>query len=69
MIDSIKREIRNHLNTEVKVVTKENRNRSEIFYGYVSEIYSHVFLVTNGNEKKSYSYSDILSKDIEVTYM
>lgn len=69
MIDSIKSDIKSHLNKEIKIVTKETRNRNEIFYGYISEIYSHVFLVTNGEEKKSFSYSDILSKDIEVTYM
>lgn len=69
MIDAIKNDIKNHLNREVKVVSKENRNKQDIFYGYVSEIYSHVFLVSNGNSKKSYSYSDILSKDIQITFM
>ena len=68
MIESIKSSIRNHLNQEVKVVAKENRNRNEVFYGYVSEIYNHVFIITNGIEKKSYSYSDILSKDIRITF-
>ena len=48
-------------------MSKENRNKTDVFYGYVSEIYSHVFLVSNGSSKKSYSYSDILSKDIQVT--
>ena len=69
MIDAIKNDIKNHLNREVKVVSKENRNKKDVFYGYVSEIYSHVFLVSNGNSIKSYSYSDILSKDIQVTFM
>lgn len=69
MIDAIKNDIKNHLNQEIKVVSKENRNKQDIFYGYVSEIYAHVFLVSNGNSKKSYSYSDILSKDIQITFM
>ena len=69
MIDAIKNDIKNHLNREVKVVSKENRNKTDVFYGYVSEIYSHVILVSNGSSKKSYSYSDILSKDIQVTFM
>ena len=69
MIDAIKNDIKNHLNREVKVVSKENRNKTDVFYGYVSAIYSHVFLVSNGSSKKSYSYSDILSKDIQVTFM
>lgn len=69
MIESIKNNIRNHLNREVKIIAQENRNRNEVFYGYVSEIYSHVFVITNGIEKKSYSYSDILSKDISITFL
>ena len=69
MIESIKADIMNHLNKEVKVVSRENRNRNEIFYGKVVEIYSHVFLVSNGTNKKSYSYSDILSRDITVTFL
>lgn len=69
MIETIKSEIYNHLNQEVKVVSKENRNRNEIFYGNIVEIYSHVFIVSNGIEKKSYTYSDILARDIQVTFL
>lgn len=69
MIETIKNEIYNHLNTEVKVVSKENRNRNEIFYGNIIEIYSHVFIVSNGIDKKSYTYSDILARDIQITFL
>ncbi len=69
MIDSIKTEIKNHLNTEVKIISKENRNRNEVFYGYIVEYYSHVFIVSNGIDRKSYSYNDILSKDISLTFL
>ena len=69
MIDTIKNEIKNHLNSEVKVISKENRNRNEVFYGYIIEYYSHVFIVSNGIDRKSYSYNDILSKDILLTFL
>ncbi|MDD2207740.1 MAG: Veg family protein [Bacilli bacterium] len=69
MIETIKNEIYNHLNKEVKVVSKENRNRNEIFYGNIIEIYSHVFIVSNGIDKKSYTYSDILARDIQITFL
>lgn len=69
MIETIKRNIQQHLNQEVKVISKENRNKQDIFYGKISEIYSHVFIVKNNNTKKSYSYTDILSKDINITFM
>ena len=44
MIETIKNQIYEHLNKEVKVISKENRNRNEVFYGNVVEIYSHVFM-------------------------
>ena len=69
MIDTIKNEIKNHLNGEVKVIAKENRNRNEIFYGYIVEYYSRVFVVSNGIDRKSYTYNDILSKDISITFL
>jgi len=69
MIETIKGDIMNHLNKEVKVVSRENRNRNEIFFGKVVEIYAHIFIVSNGANKKSYSYSDILSRDIAVTFL
>ena len=69
MIDSIKSEIKNHLNKEVKIIAKENRNRNEVFYGFIVEYYSHVFIVSNGIERKSYSYNDVLSKDILVSFL
>ena len=69
MMEKIKGDIMNHLNKEVKVVSKENRNRNEIFYGKVVEIYAHIFIVSNGANKKSFSYSDILSRDVAITFL
>lgn len=69
MIEKIKNEIKNHLNKEVKIIARENRNRNEVFYGYIVEYYSHVFVVSNGIDRKSYSYNDILSKDILLTFL
>jgi len=68
-MEKIKGDIMNHLNKEVKVVSKENRNRNEIFYGKVVEIYAHIFIVSNGANKKSFSYSDILSRDVAITFL
>ena len=69
MIEQIKTDVMKHLNKEVKVVSRENRNRNETFYGKVIEIYAHIFIVSNGANKKSFSYSDVLSRDIAVTFL
>jgi len=69
MIETIKNNIFSHLNKEVKVISKENRNRNEVFYGRVVEIYSHIFIVSNGIDKKSFSYSDVLSREVNITFL
>jgi len=69
MIDKIKSDLAMHLNCEVKVIAKENRNRNEIFYGKIVELYAHIFIVSNGIDKKSYSYADILSRDIQIIFL
>ncbi len=68
MIDEIKKLVKDYQNKEVKVISKENRNRNDIFYGIITQVYPHVFIVTNGIETKSFSYADILSRDITITY-
>ena len=69
MIEKIKADVYKHLGKEVKVVARENRNRNETFYGNIKEIYSHIFIVSNGVNKKSYSFADILSRDIQITFL
>lgn len=68
MIENIKMMLKTNINEELKIISKENRNRNEVFYGYITEMYNHVFIVSNGIESRSYSYSDILSKDILLTF-
>jgi len=69
MIEKVKEDITRHMNKEVKVISRENRNRNDIFFGKIIETYPHVFIVSNGNIKRSYSYADILSRDITVTFL
>ena len=69
MIEKVKEDITRHMYKEVKVVSRENRNRNDIFYGNIVETYPHVFMVSNGQIKRSYSYADILSRDITITFL
>jgi len=69
MIETVKADIAKYLNKEVKVVSRENRNRNDIFYGKIVEIYDHIFIVSNGINNKSFSYADILSRDVQITFL
>ena len=68
-IDIIKNEIDNRIGDSVKVIYNGSRNRREEYSGVIVETYNYIFIVKmDGNEKKSFSYSDVLTNTIEVFF-
>ncbi len=51
-----------------KVIAKVNmgRNRYEIFEGVIEKVYPFLFVLKNDNEIKTFSYADILTKDVVI---
>ena len=68
-IGIIKNKIDKKLGDSVKVVYNGSRNRREEYSGVITEIYNYIFVVEiDGNEKKSFSYSDVLTNTIEIFF-
>lgn len=68
-IDIIRSKIDKKLGDNVKVVYNGSRNRREEYSGVLAETYNFIFIVKmDGNEKKSFSYSDVLTNTIEVFF-
>lgn len=68
-IDIIKNKIDNRIGDNVRVIYNGSRNRKEEYLGVISETYNYIFIVKmEGNEKKSFSYSDVLTNTIEVFF-
>lgn len=68
-IDKIKYNIDNKIGNNVKVIYNGSRNRKEEYLGVITETYNYIFVVEmEGNEKKSFSYSDILTKTIQIFF-
>lgn len=68
-IDKIKYNINNRLGDNVKVIYNGSRNKREEYEGVILETYNFIFIVKmNGNEKKSFSYSDVLTNTIEIIF-
>lgn len=68
-IGIIKNKIDKKLGDNVKVVYNGSRNRREEYSGVITEIYNYIFVVEiDGNEKKSFSYSDVLTNTIEIFF-
>ena len=68
-IDIIKNKIDNRIGDNVKVIYNGSRNKKEEYSGVISETYNYIFIVKmDSNEKKSFSYSDVLTNTIEVFF-
>ena len=68
-IDIIKNKIDNRIGDNVKVVYNGSRNRREEYSGVISETYNYIFIIKmDSNERKSFSYSDVLTNTIEIFF-
>lgn len=70
-IDSVRKELGNHIGKEVVIKYNLGRNKVEKYRVVIKELYNYVFLVelnNNFNEVKSFSYSDIITKTIKIDY-
>ena len=68
-IDKIKNDIGSNLGGNVKVIYNGSRNKREEYSGVITETYNFIFIIkTNEAEKKSFSYSDVLTNTVEVFF-
>lgn len=68
-IQKIKNNIDKRLGDNVKVIYNGSRNKKEEYCGTLTETYDYIFIVKiNNDDKKSFSYRDVLTNTIEVSF-
>ncbi len=67
--DFIKDEIRSHLNQAVSITVYGMRNKIENYIGYISAVYPNIFTVMVDGENKSFSYCDVITKEVKIEYI
>ena len=68
-IQKIKNNIDKRLGDNVKIIYNGSRNKKEEYYGTLTETYDYIFIVKiNDDDKKSFSYRDVLTNTIEVSF-
>jgi len=68
-IQKIKNSIVSELGNDVKIVFNGSRNRKEFYKGKIVETYNYIFIVKLDTlEKKSFSYSDVLTNTIKIYF-
>ncbi len=68
-IDKIRNEIKNQKGKTLKFKFNGSRNQTEEFEGTIESTYKYVFLIrldNNENNKKTFSYTDILTENLEI---
>jgi len=69
MINKIRSKLNEHIGKEVTIKYNLGRNKFESYHVKIKETYDNVFLVElQTNEKKSFSYSDIINNTIKIDY-
>ena len=58
--------IKNLINKRVVVINNLGRNKEEYSEGIIKKIYKYVFVLETDYYMKSFSYSDLLTKDVIV---
>jgi uncharacterized protein Veg len=72
-IDDIKKNLEGRVGSPIQVIAQAGRKRQVKHKGVLSEVYKSLFVVDlnqeeNNYEHISYSYSDILTKAVEVNF-
>lgn len=68
-INLVKDEIKNHLGCSVRIKVFGNRNKVDEYIGNIQETYPYIFTVLINGESKSFSYADVITQDVVITYL
>ena len=67
MIKKIKRYLETRIGDEIIIIYYGSRNKKEKYEGVLCNVYNNVFIVKlSYGEVKSFSYSDVLIKTIQI---
>ena len=62
----IKEEIKGLIEKKVRIKVNAGRNKYEYYEGIIVGIYPYLFTVEVDNQIKSFSYAEILTKDVQL---
>lgn len=68
-VDLIKEEISKNFGKDIKINIYGMRNKNYSYFGKINGIYPYIFTVLINGETKSFSYSDVITKEIRIKYL
>ena len=67
MIENVKNNIEDLIGKEATIKYSLGRNKYEKYSGIIKETYSKIFLFETNGIKKSFSYADVLTKNVKIS--
>ena len=68
MIDMIREKVQMNIGNCVEVIHNEGRNKIYRYNGKLIEVYPNIFIILNNNRKLSFSYSDVLTNTVKISF-
>lgn len=68
-IDIVRKEIEKNIGRNVHITVYGMRNKTNTYDGPIYRVYPNIFTIKYYNEEKSFTYRDIITKDINVKYL
>lgn len=65
----IREEIKKHLGKNVEVQINGLRNKKTVFHGTIKSAYPNLFIVLTDEAEKSFSYADVITREVLVRYL
>lgn len=71
-INQVRRAVKNHIGSRVIIHANKGRHKVDVTEGVITETYPSIFLIQVENDMEdsfktvSFSYSDVLTKDIQM---
>ena len=67
-IDAIRDNIHHNMGNRVEVIHNEGRNKITRYNCRVVEVYRNIFIVMDNNSKRSFSYYDVLTNTVKISF-
>ena len=67
-INIVKDEILSNIGRNIIVIVKGSRNRKEIYEGTLFKMYPNIFSICINGIEKTFSYADVVIKDVILKY-
>lgn len=66
---NLKEELKNNINRNVEVKVYGMRGKVNTYYGKIYKIYPNIFSIYDGKNEKSFSYADVITKEVKIKYL